>query len=56
MSNLAMLLTGAPDGLSNNVEKLNKGIEKIPYENFPFCCTGSNRRDDMSGEREISLS
>lgn len=49
-----MLLTGTPDGFAKNVGKLNKGIEKIPYENFPFCC--SKRRDDVSSEREINFS
>ena len=53
MSLTSMLLTGTPDGLQNNVGKLNKDIEKLPYENFPFCC--GKKREDVSGDREINF-
>lgn len=53
MSLTSMILTGSPDGL-DKVGKLNKDIEKLPYENFPFCCT--RKRDDLSSEREINFS
>ena len=52
MSLTSMLLTGSPDGLTK-VRTINRGIEKFPYENFPFCC--KKRRDEMSSEREINF-
>ena len=54
MSLTSMLLTGSPDGLTK-VKKINRDIEKIPYENFPFCCNCKKRKEDNSCEREINF-
>ena len=49
----SLILTGTSDGLKG-VKSLNDKVESVPYEKFPFCCSG--RTDNNSMEREINMS
>ena len=54
MTTAARILTGAPDGFKP-LENIASKLEKIPYEQFPYCCSDQNLTSD-SKVKEVDLS